>query len=164
LRERVGDVYTCTLQPQILAKALRRCDVALGALRPVNGRTPVVVTEEMVAAMKPRSVVVDLSIDHGGCFETSEVTSWDAPVYTKFEVTHFAVPNIAARVARTASFALNNLTSPLLRELADLGGIEEALRAKPHWRSGVYLYHGQVTSSSVAQTLDQPFTDLDLLL
>jgi alanine dehydrogenase len=164
LRERVGDVYTCTLQPQILAKALRRCDVALGALRPVNGRTPVVVTEEMVAAMKPRSVVVDLSIDHGGCFETSEVTSWDAPVYTKFDVTHFAVPNIAARVARTASFALNNLTSPLLRDLADLGGIEEALRAKPHWRSGVYLYHGQVTSSSVAQALDQPFTDLDLLL
>jgi alanine dehydrogenase len=134
LREQVGDLYTCTLQPQILARALSRCDVVIGALRPVNGRTPVV------------------------------VTSWDAPVYTKFDVTHFAVPNIASRVARTASFALNNLTSPMLRDLADLGGVEEALRLKPHWRSGVYLYHGQLTSSALAQTLDQPFTELDLLL
>ena len=164
LREQVGDLYTCTLQPQILARALSRCDVVIGALRPVNGRTPVVVTQEMVAGMKPRSVVVYLSIDHGGCLETSEVTSWDAPVYTKFDVTHFAVPNIASRVARTASFALNNLTSPMLRDLADLGGVEEALRLKPHWRSGVYLYHGQLTSSALAQTLDQPFTELDLLL
>lgn len=79
LREVVGhDVYTCTLQPQILSKALQRCDVVIGALRPVNGRTPVVVTDTMVSQMKPRTVLVDVSIDHGGCFETSEVTTWDA--------------------------------------------------------------------------------------
>ncbi len=165
LREVLGqDVYTCTLQPQILTKALQRCDVAIGALRPVHGRTPVVVSDAMVAQMKPRTVIVDVSIDHGGCFETSEVTTWDAPVYTKHEVTHFCVPNLASRVARTASFALNNLTSPFLQLLSDDGGIEEALRRRPHWRAGVYMYRGILTHRELAEPFDLPFTDLDLLL
>ena len=165
LREVVGhDVYTCTLQPQILSKALQRCDVVIGALRPVNGRTPVVVTDTMVSQMKPRTVLVDVSIDHGGCFETSEVTAWDAPVYTKHGVTHFCVPNLASRVARTASFALNNLTSPFLQMLSDDGGIEEALRRRPHWRAGVYIHRGILTHRELAEPFDLPFTDLDLLL
>ncbi|HAB31307.1 MAG TPA: alanine dehydrogenase, partial [Cryomorphaceae bacterium] len=165
LREMVGqDVYTCTLQPQILTKALSRCDVAIGALRPVNGRTPVIVTDEMVAQMKARSVIVDVSIDHGGCFETSEVTTWDAPVYSKHGVTHFCVPNLASRVARTASFALNNLTSPFLQALSDDGGWDEALLKRPHWRAGVYLYRGIVTHRELAEPFDLPFTDLELLL
>ena len=165
LREVVGhDVYTCTLQPQILSKALQRCDVVIGALRPVNGRTPVVVTDTMVSQMKPRTVLVDVSIDHGGCFETSEVTTWDAPVYTKHGVTHFCVPNLASRVARTASFALNNLTSPFLQMLSDDGGIEEALRRRPHWRAGVYIHRGILTHRELAEPFDLPFTDLDLLL
>jgi len=165
LREVVGhDVYTCTLQPQILSKALQRCDVVIGALRPVNGRTPVVVTDTMVSQMKPRTVLVDVSIDHGGCFETSEVTTWDAPVYTKHGVTHFCVPNLASRVARTASFALNNLTSPFLQMLSDDGGIEEALRRRPNWRAGVYMHRGILTHRELAEPFDLPFTDLDLLL
>ena len=165
LREVVGhDVYTCTLQPQILSKALQRCDVVIGALRPVNGRTPVVVTDTMVSQMKPRTVLVDVSIDHGGCFETSEVTTWDAPVYTKHGVTHFCVPNLASRVARTASFALNNLTSPFLQMLSDDGGIEEALRRRPHWRAGAYIHRGILTHRELAEPFDLPFTDLDLLL
>ena len=165
LREVVGhDVYTCTLQPQILSKALQRCDVVIVALRPVNGRTPVVVTDTMVSQMKPRTVLVDVSIDHGGCFETSEVTTWDAPVYTKHGVTHFCVPNLASRVARTASFALNNLTSPFLQMLSDDGGIEEALRRRPHWRAGVYIHRGILTHRELAEPFDLPFTDLDLLL
>ena len=165
LREVVGqDLYTCTLQPQILSKALSRCDVAIGALRPVKGRTPVVVTEDMVAQMKPRSVIVDVSIDHGGCFETSEVTTWDAPVYSKHDVTHFCVPNLASRVARTASFALNNLTSPLLQTLAEDGGLEEALARRSNWRPGVYMFRGLVTTRELAEPFDLPFTDLELLL
>ncbi|MDG1252380.1 MAG: alanine dehydrogenase [Schleiferiaceae bacterium] len=165
LREVLGqDIYTCTLQPQILTKALSRCDVAIGALRPVAGRTPIVVTEEMVSQMKPRSVIVDVSIDHGGCFESSEVTTWDAPVYTKHGVTHFCVPNLASRVARTASFALNNLTSPFLQNLADDGGLEEALVRRAHWRAGVYMHRGILTHRELAEPFDLPFTDLDLLL
>jgi alanine dehydrogenase len=165
LREVLGqDVYTCTLQPQILSKALSRCDVAIGALRPVAGRTPVIVSEEMVAQMKPRTVIVDVSIDHGGCFETSEVTTWDAPVYTKHGVTHFCVPNLASRVARTASFALNNLTSPFLQNLADDGGVEESLLRRAHWRAGVYMHRGILTHRELAEPFDLPFTDLDLLL
>ena len=165
LREVVGqDLYTCTLQPQILSKALSRCDVAIGALRPVKGRTPVVVTEDMVAQMKARSVIVDVSIDHGGCFETSEVTTWDAPVYSKHDVTHFCVPNLASRVARTASFALNNLTSPLLQTLAEDGGLEEALARRSNWRPGVYMFRGLVTTRELAEPFDLPFTDLELLL
>jgi alanine dehydrogenase len=165
LREVVGqDLYTCTLQPQILSKALSRCDVAIGALRPVKGRTPVVVTEDMVAQMKARSVIVDVSIDHGGCFETSEVTTWDAPVYSKHDVTHFCVPNLASRVARTASFALNNLTSPLLQTMAEDGGLDEALMRRINWRPGVYMYRGMVTTRELAEPFDLPFTDLELLL
>jgi len=165
LREVVGnDLYTCTLQPQILRKALQRCDVAIGALRPVKGRTPVVVPEMVVAEMKPRSVIVDVSIDHGGCFETSEVTTWDAPVYTKHEVTHFCVPNLASRVARTASFALNNLTSPMLQAIGEDGGVEQALVRKYFWRPAVYMYRGIVTSPELAEPFDLPFTDLELLL
>ncbi len=165
LREVVGnDLYTCTLQPQILRKALQRCDVAIGALRPVKGRTPVVVPEMVVAEMKPRSVIVDVSIDHGGCFETSEVTTWDAPVYTKHEVTHFCVPNLASRVARTASFALNNLTSPMLQAIGEDGGVEQALVRKHFWRPAVYMYRGIVTSPELAEPFDLPFTDLELLL
>lgn len=165
LREVVGqDLYTCTLQPQILSKALSRCDVAIGALRPVKGRTPVVVTEDMVSQMKARSVIVDVSIDHGGCFETSEVTTWDAPVYSKHDVTHFCVPNLASRVARTASFALNNLTSPLLQTMAEDGGLEEALVRRSNWRPGVYMFRGMVTTRELAEPFDLPFTDLELLL
>lgn len=165
LREVVGqDLYTCTLQPQILRKALQRCDVAIGALRPIRGRTPVVVPEEVVAQMKPRSVIVDVSIDHGGCFETSEVTTWDSPVYTKHEVTHFCVPNLASRVARTASFALNNLTSPLLKAIGEDGGLEHSLGRKLHWRPAVYLYRGMITVPELAEPFDLPFSDLELLL
>jgi alanine dehydrogenase len=118
----------------------------------------------VVAEMKPRSVIVDVSIDHGGCFETSEVTTWDAPVYTKHEVTHFCVPNLASRVARTASFALNNLTSPMLQAIGEDGGVEQALVRKHFWRPAVYMYRGIVTSPELAEPFDLPFTDLELLL
>lgn len=85
-------------------------------------------------------------------------------MYTKHGVTHFCVPNLASRVARTASFALNNLTSPFLQMLSDDGGIEEALRRRPHWRAGVYMHRGILTHRELAEPFDLPFTDLDLLL
>ena len=165
LRRAVGQhIYTSTMQPQVLEKAIKRCDVVIGALRPVHGRTPVVVSEDMVSQMKPRSVIIDVSIDHGGCIETSEVTTWEAPVYTKHEVIHCCVPNLASRVARTASFALNNLTSPLCDEIAEAGGLESALELMPHLRSSVYAYKGRLTDPDIAARFDLGATPLELLL
>ncbi|MGB0915517.1 MAG: alanine dehydrogenase, partial [Crocinitomicaceae bacterium] len=105
-------VFTSVIQPKVLAKSLMRADVVIGALRAPLGRTPCVVTEEMIQNMKSGSVVVDVSIDQGGCFETSRVTSHDNPTFEEHEVIHYCVPNIASRVSRTASFALSNIFSP----------------------------------------------------
>ncbi|MDG1710256.1 MAG: alanine dehydrogenase [Schleiferiaceae bacterium] len=165
LREQIGhDVFTCTLQPQIISKALRECQVAIGAMRPVNGRNLIVVSEEMVSSMKTNSIIVDVSIDNGGCFETSEVRSLESPLYRKKGVIHFSVPNIASRVARTASFALNNLTSSFILQLGKDGDIKNALQKRPYWREGVYMYEGTVTHREIAEPFGIPFTELDLLL
>jgi len=115
-------VYTSVIQPKLLGKAIQRADVVIGAIRAPYGRTPCIVTEEMVKSMKPGSVVVDVSIDQGGCFETSEITNHDKPTYLKHEVIHYCVPNIASRVSRTASIALSNIFSPILMEMGEVGG------------------------------------------
>jgi len=107
-------VFTSIIQPKVLAKAIRRADIVIGALRSNVGKTPCVVSEEMIQSMKAGSVVIDLSIDQGGCFETSRVTNHIDPVFTKHGVIHYCVPNIASRVSRTASFALSNIFSPLI--------------------------------------------------
>lgn len=113
LQNAVGNrVFTSIIQPKVLAKAIRRADVAIGALRSSMGKTPCVVTEEMVQHMKEGSVIVDVSIDQGGCFETSRVTNHKEPTFNQFGVVHYGVPNIASRVSRTASFALSNIFSP----------------------------------------------------
>lgn len=156
-------IYTCVIQPKILEKALMRCDVAIGAIRAEGGRTPCVVTEEMVRNMKAGSVIVDVSIDQGGCFESSELTNHDKPVFKKYDITHYCVPNIASRVSRTASFSLSNILSPLLLEMGDIGGIEEVLHLKKNVRRGLYLYQGSLTSKSIGEWFDLPYAEGDLL-
>ena len=155
-------LYTCVLQPKILEKALRRCDVAIGAIRAGGGRTPCVVTEEMVQKMKPKSVVIDISIDHGGCFETSEITSIKNPTFEKYNVIHYCVPNIASRVARTASFALSNIFAPLLLTISENGGIEETLKQHPEIRTGLYMHKGILTSKALGEWFDLPYSHRDL--
>ena len=155
-------IYTCVLQPKILEKALRRCDVAIGAIRARSGITPCVVTEEMVQKMKPKSVIIDVSIDQGGCFETSELTSISKPTFEKYNVIHYCVPNIPSRVARTASFALNNIFAPLILKISDEGGIEDALRYHPEIRTGMYLYNGALASKALGEWFDLPYTHRDL--
>ena len=155
-------VYTCVLQPKILQKALRRCDVAIGAIRSSSGRTPCVVTEEMVQKMKPKSVIIDVSIDHGGCFETSEITSLNNPTFEKYNVIHYGVPNIASRFARTASFALSNIFAPLLLTISEEGGIEETLRYHPEIRTGMYLHKGVLASKALGEWFDLPYSHRDL--
>jgi alanine dehydrogenase len=152
------------IEPKILAKQLKTCDVAVGALSSTGGRTPIVVTDEMVAAMRPGSVVVDVSIDRGGCFETSELTSHEHPIFLKYGVVHYCVPNIPSGFARTASQAISNVLMPLLLEIAQEGGLENLLWHKINIRNGIYLFKGALTNFHLSQRFDLKYTDLNLLI
>jgi len=156
--------FTSVLEPVTLAEELRNADVAIGAVKPVNGITPIVVTEQMVSNMKSGSVIIDVSIDRGGCFETSRLTSHEKPVFKKYDVIHYCVPNIASAVSRTASSAISNVLMPILLESAGLGGVEEVILAKSGIRRGVYMYKGCVTNAPIAKRFHFKYTDLDLLL
>lgn len=157
-------LWTSVLEPKILAKQLKTCDVAVGALTSSSGRTPIVVTEEMVAMMRPGSVVVDVSIDRGGCFETSEVTSHEKPVVTKYGVIHYGVPNIPSGFARTASQAVSNVLMPLLLKISDEGGIEKLVWHQLNIRNGIYLFKGSLTNFHLSQRFNLKYTDLNLLI
>lgn len=157
-------VWTSVLEPRILAKQLKTCEVAVGALSNEYGRAPVVVTEEMVAAMRPNSIIIDVAIDRGGCFETSELTSFEEPTFLKHGVIHYCVPNIPSGFARTASQAISNVLMPLLLEISDEGGLEEMIWHKFNVREGVYLFKGSVTDIYISQKFDLKYTDLNLLI
>ncbi|WP_339881808.1 alanine dehydrogenase [Polaribacter vadi] len=156
-------IYTSTLQPKSIAKALMRCDVAIGAIRGKN-RSPVVVTETMLESMKEGAVIVDVSIDRGGCFESSNVTSHNSPTFVKHGVIHYCVPNIPARYSRTASVSISNIFTPYLLDIAEEGGFENAARFDKSLRNGMYFYHGILTNRTVAEWFDLPFRDINLLI
>ncbi len=156
-------IYTCVIQPKILEKALMRCDVAIGAIRASSGRTPCVVSDDMVSKMKAGSVIIDVSIDQGGCFESSELTSHDQPTFNKYDIVHYCVPNIASRVSRTASFSLSNIMAPILLSIGESGGIDEILARNIGVRKGLYLYNGTLVNQPIGEWFDLPYTDADLL-
>ena len=165
LQNEIGHkVFTSVIQPKVLEKALMRCDVAIGALRVPHGRTPCVVNEEMVKNMKSGSVIVDVSIDKGGCFETSKITTHEKPTFIKHDIVHYCVPNIASRVSRTASYSLSNIFSPLLLEISERGGCEKLIQTEKGFRHGVYIYKGTLTSSFLGESFGLPYKDLDLLI
>jgi len=155
-------VYTSTLQPKNLAKALKRCDVAIGAVRGKN-RSPIVVTEPMVESMKNGAVIIDVSIDMGGCFETSEITSHKKPTFIKHGVTHYCVPNIPARYSRSASISISNIFTPYLLKIAEDGGLENSIRFDRGLRNGLYFYHGILTNRLVGEWFDLKYSDINLL-
>lgn len=157
-------LYTSVIEPNILSKQLKTCDVAVGAISSSGGRTPIVVTEQMVSRMRAGSVIVDVSIDHGGCFETSDVTSHKVPVFKKYDVIHYCVPNIPSGFARTASQSISNVLMPLMLEMADDGGFENMVWYKLNIRSGIYLFKGALTNFHLSQRFDLKFTDLNLLI
>ena len=159
-----GRLWTSVIEPKILAKQLKTCDVAVGALSGDGGRTPIVVSEEMVSQMRAGSVIVDVSIDRGGCFETSDVTSHEKPVFTKYDVIHYCVPNIPSGFARTASQAISNVLMPLMLETAQDGGIDKTIWHKINIRSGIYLFKGSLTNFHLSERFDLKFTDLNLLI
>jgi alanine dehydrogenase len=157
-------MWTSVIEPKILGKQLKTCDVAVGALSGAGGRTPIVVSEEMVSRMRPGTVIVDVSIDHGGCFETSEVTTHKQPVFKKFDVIHYCVPNIPSGFARTASQAISNVLMPLLLETAEDGGIDNVIWHKINIRTGIYLFKGSLTNFYLSERFNLKYTDLNLLI
>jgi len=157
-------VFTSVVQPIVLEKAITTCDVAIGAMRAEDGRSPCIVSEATVSRMKPNAVIIDVSIDQGGCFETSEITNHTHPVFRKHEVIHYCVPNIASRVARTATYALTNIFAPILLDIGEHGSLKNLIWQKSGLREAVYIYKGHLTSKHMGERFSIPTKDLDLLI
>lgn len=157
-------IFTSVIVPKVLEKHLKTADVAIGALRARNGRAPNIVTEEMVAEMKTGSVIIDVSIDQGGVFETSQVTNHTKPVFRKHGVIHYCVPNIPSRVARTASYAFSNIFSQILMNMGEEGGFEGIVRKDAGLRNGIYIYNGILTNQYLGEAFNLPFKDINLLM
>jgi alanine dehydrogenase len=165
LQNNIGHrLWTSVIEPRLLAKQLKTCEVAVGALNSQTGRTPIVVSEEMVSSMRTGSVVIDVSIDRGGCFETSEITTHENPVYKKYGVIHYCVPNIPSGFARTASQAISNVIMPLLLEAGEDGGFERMVWHQIHLRSGIYMFKGALTNFYLSERFNLKYTDLNLLI
>ena len=163
MKQRLGNqLFTSTIDFANLTDALHRADVVIGALRAEDGRTACVVTEEMVSKMKTDSVIIDVSIDQGGCFETSHMTTHVEPVFKKYGVIHYCVPNIASRVAHTATSALSNILTPIVLRAAELGGMEDMIFTKTWFMKGVYCFKGSVTNRNIARMLNMKYKDLAL--
>jgi alanine dehydrogenase len=164
LQTKIGNrVITSVLDPDTLLQELKQCDVAIGAIHSHDGRSPMIVSEEMVMQMKPGSVIVDVSIDQGGCFETSRVTTHDDSTFRVHDVIHYCVPNIPSRYARTASIALSNLNGTLLSEAEEAGGLESYLWTEPGFRHGVYSFGGAITNRYISHKFDVPFVNLEIM-
>jgi len=157
-------IYTSTINPDLLGQELANADAVIGAIHSESGRSPCIVTEEMVANMPKGSVIVDVSIDQGGCFETSKLTSHKAPIFTKFGVIHYCVPNISSRVAHTASYALSHVLSPMLLKAYEAGGFDILLKNSDGTRRGLYIYRGYLTNKHLSNRFNLHYTDIDLLL
>jgi len=165
LKHNLGtQLYTSTLDTFALSQQIRRADVVIGALAVEEGRIPFMVPEQMVASMAAGSIIIDISIDQGGCFETSELTSHSKPVFRKYDVVHYCVPNIASRVPRTATNALSNIFTPILQDISQQGGINEALFTNEHFRSGVYIYKCSLTNAAIAKKFNMRYKELGLLI
>lgn len=156
-------IFTSVMQPIVLNKAITTCDVVIGAIRSKNGRSPCLVMEETVARMKAHAVIIDVSIDQGGCFETSEVTNHTNPVFRKHDIIHYCVPNIASRVPRSASYALTNIFAPILLEIGNHGGLFNTIWQNAGIREAMYVCKGHVTNRSLAEFLNLPYKNLEFL-
>ncbi len=165
LKYAVGqNLYTSIIDTDTLSEAISRADVVIGTMKGESSLSPMVVTQEMVEKMKPGSVVIDVSIDQGGSFETSKITSHDNPVFRHHDVIHYCVPNIPSRVAHTASTALSNVFLPFLLRTGTIGGIEEMIFANRWFMKGVYCHKGTLTNLHIARNYNMRYKDLTLLI
>ena len=157
-------IFTSILQPNVLLKAMKTADVAIGALYSINREKKFIVTEDIIKEMKRGSVIVDIGIDHGGNFETSKITNHKNSVYIKYGVVHYCVPNIPSRVARTASYALSNIFGSILLDISESGGVKQVIKNNLGLRNGVYLFNGILTKQEMGDKFNLPSRDIDLLL
>ncbi|MFT6882552.1 MAG: alanine dehydrogenase [Marinoscillum sp.] len=156
-------IHTSTIDNTQLKEAVSKADVLIGAIRTENGKNKCVITEHMISSMKPGSIVLDVSIDQGGCIETSEPTTHKKPTFIKHDVIHYCVPNIASRVSRTASIAISNIFTPILRNIGDAGGVDDMIFKHEWFMNGVYAYRGSVCKEHLARKFNVTFKDLKLL-
>jgi alanine dehydrogenase len=157
-------LHTSIFHPKVLRRTLKSADVLIGALNLWDTGPRYFVTEDMVMQMKKGSVIIDLSIDQGGCIETSEYRTLPDPMYVKHDVIHYSVPNLASRVSRTASIALSNIISPILVTVGNSGGFKPFLKDNLGVRNGVYIYNGILTNEYLGSQFDIPSKDIDLLM
>lgn len=157
-------VFTSIIQPTILANAIQTADIVIGALDLMNSPNRFLITEDLIRQMKKGSVIIDTSIDQGGCFETSKVTSHNDPIYIEHGIVHYCVPNIASTVARTASYALSNIFTPILSKMGESGSLTTFIRRDFGFRQGVYIYNGILTNNQIGRYFDLPSKDIELLI
>ncbi len=157
-------IYTSSLDPDVINHQLKNADAVIGAIHSKSGRAPMVITEDQVRLMQEGSVIIDVSIDQGGCIETSELTTHEHPTFVKHGVTHYCVPNIASRVSRTASMAISNILAPILIHAGDTIGIKSLLFNNLGLRHGVYTYKGCLTNVYLSRRFHINYTNLDLLI
>lgn len=158
------EVFTSTFDSSALEREVAEADVLIGAVRMEKGRSKILIMEEMVMQMKSGSVIIDVSIDQGGCIETSHLTNHNKPTFVKHDVTHYCVPNIASRVARSASLAISNIFTPILLEAGESGGFDEMIYTHPWLMKGVYSYKGSLTSLALAKRFNLAFKDMSLFM
>jgi alanine dehydrogenase len=156
-------IFTSVYYPKVMKKALKSADAVLGAM-PVGSPTPFRISEDMVKKMKPGTVIIDLNVSSGGCFETSRCTDLNNPTFVEHGVVHYCVPNLPSIVARTASIALSNVLIPILISVGEIGGIDNYIKNSKSFRKGVYIYNGILTNSTLADKVNMPYKDIDLLL
>lgn len=158
------EIYTSTLQPKIVEQTLQTADIVISAKHSCDGISPCIITEDMVSKMKDGSIIIDVSIDQGGCVETSKASTHSNPVYQIHGVTHYCVPNIASIVPRTASLSVSNYLLPSIIAMGEMGGIENFLLSDPYFSKGVYLFNGTMTNQQVSEKFGIPFQNLELLM
>ena len=164
LEEKLGRrIFTSVFYPKVLQKALVSADVVIGAM-PFNSALKFKVSEELVKQMKEGSVIIDLNVSQGGCFETSECTDFNNPTFVKHGVVHYCVPNSPALVARTASISMSNILIPVLLSISDDGGVNNYIKTSKGFRKGVYIYHGILINRDIGNLFNIPAKEIDLLL
>lgn len=157
-------IHTAMANYQYLVSSIQHADVVIGAAMHEGNRAPCMLTEAMVMNMKAGSVIVDTVIDQGGCIETSQATSHSRPTFVKHDVIHYCVPNIPSNVARTATYALNNVLVPYMLKVGDLGGIKEAMWHNLSLRNGTYAYKKHLTKKSLSKQFNLPYRDIEMLI
>ena len=157
------NIFTSTLNHKVLAKALLSADVVINT-KEKEYETGYIITNQMVKSMKPDTVIIDLKIDYGSVIETSKITSLEKPTYREHDVIHYCVPNIASRVARTASIAISNILSPLLKQIINSNGIISYMKENSGLRNGTYILKGILTNPSLGNEFDLSSKDINLLM